>query len=291
MMDLNLLERALRHISRHPLEWDQSAAPGLEAETLVGTAHSFLGHVLCLGGIEAPVLARSSGSIWLDSVHALAVVADLTGVDQDDLEVLIHPRARIGDLAKAIDWLRVGLSTEVLIDEIEAREPGSRSQPAGELGDTDLAELLALGSGEADLAADLGGDLGQHLGDLPIAAWFGLPSTPDILLLEHALAFVAEHPLQWDQSTWQSDGLFGPVRCLGGHALVMCGYTIDPLDPEHATSPDGIVGSSRRHITARLGITDVDADELFSLSSLDTLTELVEDIEAEAADRLRTGLS
>lgn len=289
-MDLTLLERALRHVARHPLEWDQLVAPGLERPTLVGTARSFLGHVLSLAGIEAPVLARSSGSIWLDSAHALAVVADLTGGDQDDLEVLIHPRARLADLAKAIDWLRVGLSTEVLIDEIEGREPGARSQPAAELADADLAELLALGSAEADLAADLGGDLADHLGELPIAAWFGLPSTPDILLLEHALAFVAEHPLQWDQRTWQSDGLFGPVRCVGGHALVMCGYTIDPLDPEHATSPGGIVGSSRRHVMARLGLSDDDADELFSLNRLDTLTELVQDIEAEAADRLRTGL-
>lgn len=285
-LDLTLLEKALAHISHHPLEWDQTIAPGLERTGLTGRARSFLGHALWLGGIEAPVLARSSGSVWLDSAHALAVVADVTHACEDDLEALVHPRARLEDLARAIDWVRVGLSTEAVIDEVESRDLGARTEPTGRLGEAALAQLLSTGLAEPDLAADLG----DHLGRLPAAAWFGLPSTPDILLLERALEFVAEHPLQWDQGTWQSDGLFGPVRCVGGHALAMCGYTIDPLDPERATSPEGVVGSTWRHATSRLGLSDEDAADLFSLSDLDTLAELVRDIEAEAAVHLRTGL-
>lgn len=291
VLDLSLLDRALAHITHHPLEWDQAVAPGRERPALTGTARSFIGHALWLGGIEVPALARSSGSVWLDSAHALAVVADVTGACQDDLEVLVHPRARIDDLARAIDWIRVGLSTDAVIDAVEGRAHGARTRPTGALGDADLAELLSMGLAEPDLAADLGGGLADRLGPLPVADWFGMPRTPDILLLEQALAFVAENPLQWDQGTWQTDGLFGPVRCVGGHALVMCGYQIDPLDPERATSPDGIVGTTKRQVTARLGLCEEDAAVLFSFSDLETLTELVLDIEAEAADALRTGLA
>lgn len=290
-LDLTVLDKALAHVTHHPLEWDQTVAPGLEGAALAGTTRSFVGHALWFGGIELPALARSSGSVWLDSAHALAVVADVTGACRDDLEVLVHPRARIEDLAKAVDWIRVGLSTEAVIDEVESRPHGARTEPTGGLGERDLADLLSMGLVEPDLAADLGGQLAEHLGQLSAAAWFGLPSTPDILLLEQALAFVAEHPLQWDQRTWQSDGLFGPVRCLGGHALVMCGYRIDPLDPEHATSPDGVVSTTGMHVRTRLGLSEEDAAELFSLSDLDTLAELVLDIEAEAADHLSSGLA
>jgi hypothetical protein len=290
-LDLTLLDKALAHVTHHPLEWDQAVAPGLEGAALAGTARSFVGHALWLGGIEVPVLARSSGSVWLDSAHALAVVADVTGACREDLEVLVHPRARIQDLARAIDWIRVGLSTEDVISEVESRPHGARTEPTGQLGEHGLAELLSMSLAEPDLAADLGGQLADHLGGLSAAAWFGLPSTPDILLLEQALAFVAEHPLQWDQGTWQSDGLFGPVRCIGGHALAMCGYRIDPLDPERATSPDGVVGTTMMHVTTRLGLSEEDAAELFSLSDLDTLAELVLDIGAEAADHLRSGLT
>lgn len=290
-LDVSLLDKALAHITRHPLEWDQAVAPGRESAALTGPARSFLGHALWLGGIEMPVLTRSSGSVWLDSAHGLAVVADATGACRDDLEVLVHPRARIEDLAKAVDWIRVGLGTEPVIEEVESRDPGARTVPTGHLGDAALAELLSTGLAEPDLAADLGGDLADHLRPLPAAAWFGLPSTPDILLLEQALTFVAEHPLQWDQATWQSDGLFGTVRCLGGHALVMSGYQIDPLDPEHATSPDGIVGTTRRHVTTRLGLSDEDAAELFSLSDIETLADIVLDIEEAAADHLHRDLT
>lgn len=283
---MSVLDRALGHVSRNPLEWDQSIAPGLELPALAGTVRSFLGHALGLAGIEVPVLARSSGSVWLDSAQALAVAADVTGACHHDLGVLVHPRARLGDLARAIDWIRVGLSTEAVTAEIDDREPGARAEPIGRLAESDLAQLLSLGLAEPDLAADLGGRLADHLGMLPAAAWFGRPSTADILLLERALAFIAEHPLQWDQRTWQSDGLFGPVRCLGGHALVLGGYTIDPLDPEQATSPDGLVGTTWRHATTRLGLSNEDAAELFALNDLETLTELVADIEAEAADHL-----
>lgn len=291
-LELTLLDKALAHIRHHPLEWDQSVVPGLARPALPGTARSFLGHVLWLAGIEVPVPLRPSGSIWLDSADALSVLVEpCDGVCEDDLAVLVHPRARLGDLAKAIDWMRVGLSTEPVIEEIEDREPGARAEPTGALAETDLAELLSMGLAEPDLAADLGGDLGAHLAALPAAAWFGLPSTPDILLLEAALAFVEEHPLQWDQGTWQSDGLFGPVRCIGGHALVMCGYSIDPLDPEHATSPEGIVSTTRQHATSRLGLSEEDAAEFFALHDLESLAELVHDIEVEAADHLRRDLA
>ncbi|MDN5795155.1 MAG: hypothetical protein L0H79_05315 [Intrasporangium sp.] len=286
--DLTLLDDTLARVADRPLEWDQSVAPGLERQALGGTTRSFLGHVLFLGEIEVPSRTRSSGSVWLDSADALAAVCIACGVCEHDLEVLVHPQARVEDLARAVDWIRVGLPTEPLIDEIEDRDPGSRVDPPAR---PDLARLLSSGLAGPDLGADPGGHLADQPGLIEATAWFDRPGTPDIPLLEQALAFVADHPLQWDQRTWQSDGLFGPVRCVAGHALVMCGYTVDPLDPDRATSPDGIADTAWRHATTRLGLCDDDAGELFALGDLESLSELVRDIEVESADPLHRSLT
>ncbi|WP_347352944.1 hypothetical protein [Intrasporangium sp.] len=284
-LDLTLLEAALAHVSAHPLEWDQAVAPGHESLALGGTTRSFLGHVLSFGGIEAPAPARSTGSVWLDSADTLATVCRLSGACEHDLEVLVHPRARVDDLARAVDWIRVGLPTEPVIDEIEDREPGARVEPVAAGGA--VTRLLSSGPEAPDLAADLAGDPSRELFDqlvgLEPAAWFGRSGAPDLRLLEQALAFVVEHPLQWDQRTWQSEGLFGPVRCLAGHALVLSDYAIDALDVEQAVSPDGIVGTTTRHAAARLGLTEAQATQLFALNDLDTLRALVRRIGTRSA--------
>lgn len=294
-LDLLPLTRALRHVSAHPLEWDQEL--WARASGVFGTTRSFLGWALWFAGIEQPPPPPECDSLWLATADAVEALSQFSGAESWDLEVFVHPRARREDLAEAIRWLRLGLPTEALVEEIEERGrsphagavgasagardeagPGAPDEPAGRT-DTDRLDGPESWVLEGVLAL-LDDDV-----DVPWPrARRPSPVTPDIRLLERALDFAATHPMLWDQGTWQTDGLFGTVRSLAGHALAMSGYVIDPIDPELATSPEGEVRLTWEHAAALLAITEDDARQLFALNDLHRLDRLVHDLGRPAID-------
>ena len=112
-------------------------------------------------------------------------------------------------------------------------------------------------------------------------------------LIDKVMAYICEHPEEWDQREWYSQGVCGTTACFAGHAMLLSGYSIiaEPVRCrlpgaclEHVENrfvrPDGtLVSFNDLEAATLLGLSQSTAERIFFGGfSLGGLKAIIDDI-------------
>ena len=127
-------------------------------------------------------------------------------------------------------------------------------------------------------------------------------------LIDKVMAYIREHPEEWDQRYWVKRSACGATACFAGHAMLLSGYSLEAhkegcgrfADIDHDCDgcgrdetdmvfirPDGTAIKAHQDDEAAqlLGISEFAAHHLFydtGIDNVDKMQELIDEIRARS---------